>query len=248
MQTIDWLWILHPALAVVLIYPLIGMVVRLGVQTRARRRGFKGAPPTAGVEHNTLGAWLATAVVAIVLIALTVVISTKVPLAAFAGGGVRALQLLVVLAGTIVCLVALWRAQSKGLRLLFALLTWAGVISLGAQPEVFRLSDDPFKPEFWQSHYWAGVAVVGLMLFSLGARSEIQRQFRWRRLHVAANLLAAVLFVVQGITGTRDLLEIPLNWQKPAFAICDWNAQVCTPPLPPAATPAPAAPAPAAAP
>lgn len=249
MQTIDWLWILHPALAVVLIYPLIGMVLRLGVQARARRRGVKSMPLTAGVEHSNLGAWLATGVVAIVLIALTVVISTKVPLVAFAGGGIRALQLLVVLAGTLACLVALWRAQSKGLRLLFALLAWAGVISLGAQPEVFRLSDDPFKPEFWQSHYWAGVAVVGLMLFSLGARSEIQRQLRWRRLHVAANLLAAVLFVVQGITGTRDLLEIPLRWQQPAFAICDWNTQVCTPPLPPAAPPAtPAAPAPAAAP
>jgi hypothetical protein len=239
MQTIDWLWILHPALAVVLIYPLIGMVVRLGVQTRARRQGVKTAPLKAGVEHTTLGAWLATGVVAIVLIALTVVISTKAPFAAFPGGAARALQLLMVLAGTVVSLIALWRAQSKGLRLLFVLLTWAGVISLGAQPEVFRLSDDPFQPAFWQSHYWAGVAVVGLMLFSLGARSEIQRQLRWRRLHVAANLLAALLFVVQGITGTRDLLEIPLNWQKPALAICDWNAQVCTPPAP---APAPALP------
>lgn len=242
MQTVDWLWILHPALAVVLIYPLIGMVMRLGVQTRARRGGLKSVAVTTGQQHNTLGAWLAAGVVAIVLIALTVVISTKVPLAEFAGGAARALQLLVVLAGSVVCLIALWRAQSKALRLLFALLTWAGVISLGAQPEVFRLSDDPLQPAFWQSHYWAGVAVVGLMLFSLGARPEIQRQLRWRRLHVAANLLAAVLFVVQGITGTRDLLEIPLNWQKPAFAICDWNAKVCTVPAAPAApAPTPAA-------
>ena len=61
---------------------------------------------------------------------------------------------------------------------------------------------------------WAGVAVVGLMLFSLGARQEILRQLRWRRIHVAANLLVALLFVIQGITGTRDLLEIPLRWQN----------------------------------
>ena len=33
MEAIDWLMILHPALAVVLIYPLIGVVVRLGLQT-----------------------------------------------------------------------------------------------------------------------------------------------------------------------------------------------------------------------
>jgi hypothetical protein len=61
---------------------------------------------------------------------------------------------------------------------------------------------------------WAGVAVVGLMLFSLGARQEILRQLPWRLIHVAANLLVALLFVTQGITGTRDLLEIPLRWQN----------------------------------
>ena len=37
MAGVDWLWILHPFLAVVLVYPLIGVVVRLAVQTRARR-------------------------------------------------------------------------------------------------------------------------------------------------------------------------------------------------------------------
>ena len=104
---------------------------------------------------------------------------------------------------------------------MFALLTWAGVLGLGAQPEVWRLSDDPFSAEFWQSHYWAGVAVVGLMLFSLAARPEILRDLRWRRLHLGASILAAVLFVAQGITGSRDLLEIPLNWQKPTIYACD---------------------------
>ena len=37
MTALDWLWILHPALAVVLMYPLLGMVVRLAWQTRQRR-------------------------------------------------------------------------------------------------------------------------------------------------------------------------------------------------------------------
>jgi hypothetical protein len=110
------------------------------------------------------------------------------------------------------------------------LITWAGVISLGAQPEVFRLSDNPFQSEFWQSHYWAGVAVVGLMLFSLGAKPEILRELRWRKLHVAANVLAAVLFVVQGLTGSRDLLEIPLHWQKNRLESCNWTTHTCAPP------------------
>ena len=65
------------------------------------------------------------------------------------------------------------------------------------------------------------------MLFALGAQREIQRDLRLRRLHVTASVLVAVLFVLQGITGTRDLLEIPLSWQKPAMARCDFVLQRC---------------------
>ena len=36
MALVDWLWILHPVLAVVLIYPLTGIVMRLVMQTRSR--------------------------------------------------------------------------------------------------------------------------------------------------------------------------------------------------------------------
>lgn len=131
------------------------------------------------------------------------------------------------LCGTIASLFALWRCKLPGLRLAFALITWAGVLGLGAQPEVWRLSDNPLTPAFWQSHYWAGVGVTGLMLFSLGARPEILRDIRMRRLHVTANVLAAVLFLTQGLTGTRDLLEIPLSWQKSTIYQCDFNARTC---------------------
>jgi hypothetical protein len=236
MQGVDWLTILHPALAVVLIYPLIGMVVRLGIQARHRRLGNRKLPATSGSEHTDLGRWLSAGVVIIVLIALVSAIVTHQPLSELSGGLPRGLQLLLVLLGTIISLVALWHATAKAMRLLFALLTWLGVISLGAQSEVWRLSDNPLDPQFWQSHYWAGVAVTGLMLFSLGARPEILRQLGWRRIHVAANLLAAVLFTIQGITGTRDLLEIPLGWQKSTLYQCDAKAMVC-PPLPPKASP-----------
>lgn len=230
MTSVDWLWILHPFLAVVLIYPLIGMVIRLALQTRQRRLQKTKLPPTVGRDHSDLGRWLSAAVVVLVLIALTVVIATKAPLAAFAGGASRAIQLLLVLIGTLVSLVALWFAKAPGLRLVFALITWAGVLGLGAQPEVWRLSDNPLDGAFWQSHYWAGVGVTGLMLFSLGARPEILRDIRLRRLHVSASVLAALLFVLQGLTGTRDLLEIPLSWQKPAVYACDFEARTCPPP------------------
>jgi len=223
----DWLWILHPALAVVLIYPLIGMVVRLAWQTRQRRVAQVKHPPMVGRDHSDLGRWLAAGVVLLVLIALPVAIATKAPPADFSGGAGRAIQLSIVLLGTGTSLVALWRSKAAALRLSFSLITWIGVLTLGAQPEVWRLSDDPLSSAFWQSHYWAGVAVTGLMLFSLAARPEILRDLRLRRLHVTASMLAALLFVMQGITGTRDLLEIPLSWQKPAVYACDFDLQRC---------------------
>ena len=230
MTAVDWLWIVHPALAVVVIYPLIGMVMRLAWQTRQRRVNKVKHPPVVGRDHSELGRWLAVAVVLIVLVALTVAVTTKVPLAQFAGGPVRGGQLLIVLLGTLASLIALMRCKAAKLRLSFSLITWIGVLTLGAQDEVWRQSDDPLKAAFWQSHYWAGVAVTGLMLLSLGSRPEILRDLRLRRLHVTASVLAAVLFLVQGITGSRDLLEIPLSWQKPAIYSCDFEAQKCPEP------------------
>ena len=227
MTAVDWLWIVHPALAVVLIYPLIGMVIRLAWQTRQRRVNKVKHPPVVGRDHSELGRWLAMAVVLIVLVALTVAIATKVPLAQFAGGPVRGGQLLIVLLGTLASLTALMRCKAPKLRLSFSLITWVGVLTLGAQQEVWRQSDDPLTAAFWQSHYWAGVAVTGLMLLSLGSRPEILRDLRLRRLHVTASILAAVLFLIQGITGSRDLLEIPLSWQKPAIYACDFAARKC---------------------
>ena len=227
MTALDWLWILHPALAVVVVYPLLGVVMRLAWQTRQRRVAKQKHPPTVGRDHSDVGRWLAASVVWLVLIALTVSIASKVPLADFAGGVTRAAQLLVVLLGTSASLIALWRCQAAVFRFSFSVLTFIGVLALGAQPEVWRVSDDLFSSGFWQSHYWSGVAVTGLMLLSLSARREITRDLRVRRLHVTVSILAAVLFLMQGVTGTRDLLEIPLSWQKPAVYGCDFVLQTC---------------------
>ena len=69
------------------------------------------------------------------------------------------------------------------------------------------------------------------MLFNLAAWPEIQRHLAWRRLHLSANVLAAILFLSQGISGSRDLLEIPLSWQQPFLQNCNWAERVCPPTL-----------------
>ncbi|MFY8150172.1 MAG: DUF4079 domain-containing protein [Prochlorococcaceae cyanobacterium] len=237
MQTVDWLWLIHPVLAVVLVYPLLGMVLRLARQTRDRRVHEVKLPPTVGRDHADLGKWLAGSVVAIVLIAEAVVIATKQPPGGFEGGPGRLGLLLLVLIGSAVALAALWRVKRAVYRGSFALLCWVGVIGLGLQPEVFRLSDNPLDPAFWQSHFWGGIGLAGLMLLSVACRPEILRDLRWRRLHLSANALAALIFLAQGISGPRDLLEIPLSWQKPTIYACDFQALTCPPPAPPAPAP-----------
>jgi hypothetical protein len=231
--TIDWLWILHPALMVTVAYPLLGVVLHLARRTRQRRLGRSRLPASSGPEHSDLGRALAVAVVLIEVLALAVVIGTKAPVGQFSGGFGRLAGLGLIALGTLAALAALLRLQRPGGRAGFALLTWAGVLTLGGQNEVWRLSDDPLSPAFWQSHYWGGAGLTGLLLFALAARPEIQRDLRWRRLHVGANALAALLFLAQAISGSRDLLEIPLSWQTPAIQACDFARQLCPTPAPP---------------
>ena len=146
MTALDWLWVLHPALAVVLVYPLLGMVVRLAWQTRQRRVARVKHPVSVGADHSGLGRWLSAAVVVLVLLALAVVIGSQ---AAVGIGGVRSLQLVLAFSGTAVSLMALLRSQAAAARLTFSLTTWLGVLGLGAQPEVWRVSDNPLQGAFW---------------------------------------------------------------------------------------------------
>lgn len=223
MQTVDWLWLIHPALAVVVVYPLLGMVLRLAHQTRQRRVHQNKDPVTVGRDHADLGQWLATAVVVIVLVAEVVVIFTHhdaVPQD-------RLGQVILMLSGSSGSLAALWRVRRPLQRACFALLAWSGVIGLGLQPEVYRRSDNPLDPLFWQSHFWGGIGLAGLMLLSIAARPEILRQLYWRRWHLVLNILASAIFLAQGISGPRDLLEIPLSWQKPTVFRCDFENLTC---------------------
>lgn len=205
LTSLDWLGLLHPVLAVLFIYPVAGTVVRLGILSREHRTGYNPLlPATVRVEHWEHGRWLTSAVVVAVLIALGYAFIAKgVPTAG------QGLQLALAWLGSLLALLALWRVRRPTLRAGFALLTWAGLLGLGSQPQVWRLADNPLQPAFWGSHYWAGVLLTGLLLYNLAARPETQRSPRMRRLHLAVNLLVTVLFAVQGITGCRDLLQIP---------------------------------------
>ncbi len=244
MTSIDWFALLHPVLVILFVYPVVGATIRLGFLARERRLKIHPQPPSVGVEHADHGRWVTGGMVVAVLIALIYSFTSKfiVPEPPFAGGGQRFALLLLVSAGTFASLAALWRVKKASLRATFALLTWAGLLGLGSQPEIWRLSDNPFSGAFWSSHYWSGVLLTGLMLFSMSGKAEIFRSLRMRRLHISVNILVSVLLAVQAITGSRDLLEIPLSWQKPAIYACDFENRVCPPPAQALADPAPAVP------
>jgi hypothetical protein len=186
MTAVDWFSLLHPVLVILFVYPVVGATVRLGILVREKRLGITKQPAQVPAEHSDHGRWLATGVVVAVLIALLYSFGSKFSAdpAAFTGGGRRLALLLLAAAGTLVSLLALWRVRRPLWRASFALLCWAGLLGLGSQPEIWRLSDNPFSGSFWASHYWGGMLLTGLMLWTTAARPEIQRSLRLRRLHV----------------------------------------------------------------
>lgn len=233
MTALDWLALLHPVLVILFVYPVVGATIRLGILVREKRLGITRQPDLVPVEHAAHGAWVTAGVVVAVLIALLYSLLAHGLAAgtALAGGLPRLLLLGLAATGTLASLLALLRVRRAALRASFALLCWAGLLSLGSQPEIWRLSDNPLSGGFWSSHYWSGVLLSGLLLFTTAARPEIMRLPRLRRLHLGLNLLVMVLLAVQAITGSRDLLAMPLSWQTPAILRCDPLARRC--PLPP---------------
>jgi membrane protein YdbS with pleckstrin-like domain len=228
----DWLRLIHPIMAIVVVYPLIGLVVRYAWQARQRRleaktgkssAGKSPLPPTAGADHVRVGRWLTGAVTGLAMLGLARPIGNnliKQQVWVTAPGQVMLIVLMFV--ATIGALIGLYRAKSKGWRATFATLTSMGLVVLGMQPGVFRRTD-----EWWFSHYYFGISAAILMVVALAILPEIYRHLTWRRVHVALNTIALLLFLGQGITGTRDLLEIPLSWQEATVFGCDFVNRVC---------------------
>jgi drug/metabolite transporter (DMT)-like permease len=231
----DALTLLHPAIAIFFVFPLIGMVINLAWQTRQRRLQTKGEgkskiPPVVGTEHKRLGNWLTSAVVGIALLGLAYPITKNIlanDLVSKNPFQVAFIGLMFV--ATIASLVFLYKSRDKLWRGVFATLTGAGLVILGCQDGVYRLSN-----EWYWSHYYIGIVAALLMIFSLAIAPSIykDKSHRWRVIHTVLNCFALLLFIGQGMTGTRDLLQIPLSWQEPYIYQCDFANKTCPTPQP----------------
>ncbi|GAB4179669.1 MAG: DUF4079 domain-containing protein [Coleofasciculaceae cyanobacterium] len=233
----DFLALIHPAIAVSVVFPLIGNVVNRSLKTRQRRLetaagGKSKIPPVVGQEHLQSGRILAGAVVGVTLLGLGYpifehILSQQV----WNQNPFQVIFIVLMFVATITSLVMLYKARPALWRGMFATLTGAGLVILGCQDGVFRRTN-----EWYWSHYYIGITAALLMVFSLAIVQDIykDRSNRWRTVHVVLNTIAVLLFIGQGMTGLRDLLEIPLSWQKPYIYSCDFNNKTCpTPPPPP---------------
>lgn len=214
----DTIVLLHPILVVVAVFPLIGLIINRGLQVRQRRlqlaSGDKSKiPPVVGPEHVQAGRWLTAAVVGVTLIALANDIFGMVANdQSWSKNPFQVSFIVLLFIATIVSLTLLYQARQVRWRATFALLAGMGLVILGCQDGVYRKTD-----QWYTSHYYYGIAVSLLMIFSLSIAQSIyqDRTQRWRKVHLVVSGAVALLFLGQAITGTRALLEVPLNWQEP---------------------------------
>ena len=233
MELQDTLALLHPAIAILVVFPLIGIVLNRALLTRQRRLqvadGEKSKiSPVVGSEHVAIGNWLSRSVVGVALLGMAYPIFskmlsndtlTKEPFRVFFAIAIFLLS--------IASFTLLFKARVKLWRGIFATFTGMGLIILGFQPEVYRRDN-----EWFVSHYYYGITAALLMIFSLVIIQNIyqDKQNRWRIAHIILNCFALLLFIGQGMTGARDLLEIPLHWQEHYIYQCDFTNKTCPQP------------------
>jgi hypothetical protein len=215
MEFKDTILLLHPIAAVILVFPLLGVVLNRALQVRQRRLGNEKTkiPAVVGQEHVQLGRWLTGSVVGIVLLALANdVLGNIVQNGIWGKDPFKVVLIYMMFGAAIASLILLYQAKAKLWRGVFATLSSMALIVLGAQDGVYR------KTEQWYvSHYYYGITAAILMIISVTILKEIyqDKTHRWRTLHIVLNSIALLLFIGQGITGTQSLLEVPLHWQKP---------------------------------
>lgn len=218
----NWLTLIHPALAVIFVFPLIGIVVNFAWATRQRRLQMKAGgqkskiPPVVGRDHVQLGKWLSASVVALILVAFSHAIISKniIKNELLTQNPLQVIFLVLMFGLTIASLVFLYQAREKRWRAIFATLTGMGLVILGSQEGVFRRT-----AEWYISHYYYGMLAALLMIFSLAIIDEIykDKSLFWRKVHIVLNTIALLLFIGQGITGTRDIFEIGLYTPPPGL-------------------------------
>ena len=231
MELADFFKLIHPAIAVVFVFPLIGNVVNFAWAARQRRLQTKAKvkskiPPVVGAEHKRLGDWLTGSVVGLTLVGLAHPITKEIiKKQLWSKTPFQVIFIILMFAATIASLVFLYKAKKKQWRATFATLAGMGIVILGCQDGVYRRTN-----EWYWSHYYYGITAALLMIFSLAIVPEIYRDKsnRWRIIHTVLNTVALLLFIGQGLTGVRDLLEIPLGWQEPFVYSCDYENKTCS--------------------
>jgi hypothetical protein len=233
MELQDIFALLHPAIAIIVVFPLIGIVVNRALLTRQRRLqvadGEKSKiPPVVGSEHVAIGNWLSGSVVGVTLLGMAYPIFSKMLSSdTLTKEPFRVFFAIAIFLLSIASFTLLFKARVKLWRGIFATLTGMGLIILGCQPEIYRQDN-----EWFISHYYYGITAALLMIFSVAIVQDIyqDRQNRWRTVHIILNCFALLLFIGQGITGARALLEIPLHWQEQYIYQCDFTNKTCPQP------------------
>jgi hypothetical protein len=213
----DLVLLLHPVLAIAVIAPLIGIVLNRALQVRQRRLQIaadgKSKIQPAGQEHVQLGNWLAISVFSITLVALANdIFGNVVDKQLWSKTPFQVVWIVAFFGVTIAAFYFLFKARQRQWLATFASLSGMGLVILGCQDGVYRKTD-----QWYVSHYYYGMAATILMIISVAIVQQIykDRSNRWRTVHIVLNSLALLLFLGQGMTGARSLLEVPLSWQEP---------------------------------
>ena len=233
MEFKDFMALVHPILAVAIVFPMLGVVLNMGWQTMQRRKQIaidtkSKIPLVVGPEHVKAGRILSGSVVGVTLLGLAYPIFEHIwSEQVWSKNSFQVIFIVLMFVATVASLVMLYRATPALWRGIFATLTGTGLVILGTQDGVYRRTN-----EWYWSHYYIGITAALIMVFSLAIIEDIykDRSNRWRTIHVILNSIAVLLFLGQGMTGTRDLLEIPLNWQKPYIYTCDFTNKTCPKP------------------
>ena len=230
MELRDSFALLHPTIAIIMVFPLLGIVLNRALLTRQRRLEVSEnqkskISPIVGSEHVMIGNWLSGSVVGVALLGMAYPMFSKMLTRNTLGEEpFRVIFVVAIFILTIASFTLLFKAKMTLWRGIFATLTGMGLIILGCQPEIFRRDN-----QWFFSHYYYGVAAALLMIFSVAIVQDIykDRKNRWRMLHIILNCVASLLFIGQGFTGSRDLLEIPLHWQESYIYQCDFTNKIC---------------------
>lgn len=159
MELEDFFALIHPAIAVIVVFPLIGIVTHRSWLVRQRRLqtidGEKSKiPPIVGSEHVEVGNWLSISVVGVTLLGMAYPIFSRfIRNDTFTKEPVRAFAIIAIFIATIAVFTLLFKTKIKNWRNLFASFTAIGLLVLGAQPEVFRRDNE----WFFSHYYYAGL-------------------------------------------------------------------------------------------